>query len=76
MFHRFYRNNIIVGNARETFFINQLKLDKKIVFSDKGDFLANDKYTFEIGGKGKTFKQIKNAENARVVSDDIESSLG
>jgi predicted AAA+ superfamily ATPase len=69
-------NNINIGNARESFFINQLKLDNKIAFSDKGDFLVNGKYTFEVGGKGKSFKQIKGVDNAWIVSDDIEFSVG
>ncbi len=37
----------------------------------KGDFAVNG-YTFEIGGKNKTKKQIKNVENAFIVKDDIE----
>lgn len=69
-------NSINTGNARETFFINQLKLNHKIVFSNHGDFLVNNKYTFEIGGKGKTHKQIKDVKNSWVVADNIESSLG
>ncbi|GAB6192352.1 hypothetical protein JCM39068_21010 [Desulfocastanea catecholica] len=28
--------------------------------------------TFEIGGKGKDFKQINDVENSYVVADDIE----
>ena len=37
----------------------------------KGDLTVNG-YTFEIGGKNKTKKQIKNIENAFIVKDDIE----
>ncbi|WP_156920234.1 hypothetical protein [Lebetimonas sp. JS032] len=32
----------------------------------KGDFVVNE-YTFEIGGKNKTKKQIKNLEYAYIV---------
>ena len=42
------------------------------MYSDKGDFLINDKYVFEIGGKDKSKKQIEGIENAYVAADDIE----
>jgi hypothetical protein len=37
-----------------------------------GNFLVDEKYTFEIGGKDKSFKQIKDISDSYVVSDDIE----
>jgi len=40
--------------------------------SEKSDFLVDDKYTFEIGGKNKTRKQIAGIENAYVAADNIE----
>lgn len=60
------------GNLRETFFINQLKNKNHITYTDNGDFMINEKLTFEIGGKNKTNKQIKDVENAFTVLDDIE----
>ena len=48
----------------------------KITASDKGDFLINDKHVFEIGGKGKPFKQIKDVGNAYVVADRMEIGAG
>ncbi|PKP36681.1 MAG: AAA family ATPase, partial [Bacteroidetes bacterium HGW-Bacteroidetes-15] len=36
-----------------------------------GDFEIDGKFIFEIGGKNKTYKQIKNEKNAFIVSDDI-----
>ena len=39
----------------------------------KGDFIVNNKYTFEIGGKGKDHKQIQGVKNAWLVKDDIET---
>jgi hypothetical protein len=36
------------------------------------DFLVDGQYHFEIGGKGKTHKQIRNLSKAYVVKDDIE----
>jgi predicted AAA+ superfamily ATPase len=64
--------NLNVGNLRETFFLNQLKVVSKVNLSTKSDFIVNDKYTFEIGGKNKTNKQIKGINNAYLVKDNIE----
>ena len=35
-----------------------------------------DKYTFEVGGKGKKYNQIKDIPNSFVVADDIEIGSG
>lgn len=59
------------GNIRETFFANQLGYTHKIMYSDKGDFLINEKYVFEIGGKDKSMKQIATIENSFIAADDI-----
>ncbi|MBX9808682.1 MAG: AAA family ATPase, partial [Flavobacteriaceae bacterium] len=45
------KENINIGNVRETFFLNQFKDLHEINLSDQADFLVNKKYTFEIGGK-------------------------
>jgi len=68
--------NINVGNVRETFFYNQLKFSGKINASKESDFLVNNSYTFEIGGKNKKRKQINNIKNAYLVKDDIEIGSG
>ncbi|MCD4772992.1 MAG: hypothetical protein K8R41_06365 [Bacteroidales bacterium] len=41
-------------------------------YSKESDFLVDDKYVFEIGGKGKSQKQIAGIKNSFVVKDDIE----
>lgn len=64
--------DVNIGNARETFFYNQMRLNHEVVSSDIADFTI-DKYTFEIGGKNKNQKQIESVEDAFVVKDDIES---
>lgn len=63
--------NSNVGNIRETFFANQVGHKNKLNYIDKGDFLVNAKYVFEIGGKNKTNKQIAEIENAYTVIDDV-----
>lgn len=61
-----------LGNIRETFFINQLYGHYEIRLAQKGDFIINDNYIFEIGGKSKNQKQIANLENAFLVKDQVE----
>lgn len=61
-----------IGNVRETFFVNQLRYKYAIAFSVQSDFLVEGKYTFEIGGKSKNKRQIKNISDAYIAADDIE----
>jgi hypothetical protein len=65
-----------IGNIRETFFVNQLKCSNMINLSPTADFLINEKYTVEVGGKNKKQKQIAGIENALIVKDDIEIGHG
>ena len=65
-----------IGTIRESFFANQLQLDYDVSVPSKGDFLIDEKYTFEVGGKNKSFKQIKDIENSYVVADNIEVGFG
>jgi len=67
--------DVNIGSQRESFFISQLnKFDIK--YSKKGDYTIDDKYVFEIGGKTKSFKQIKDMDNSFVVADDVEVGFG
>jgi hypothetical protein len=69
--HYAYCNNAEIGTIREVFF-NSMLFRYNVQIPQKGDFLVNQIYIFEIGGKNKTKKQIKNVENSYIVSDDIE----
>lgn len=60
------------GNVRETFFANQLGDKHLLSFHETADFFVDQTYSFEIGGKDKSGKQINNLKNAFIVSDDIE----
>lgn len=62
-----------IGNIRETFFLNQLKVNHQVFNSTLGDFKI-DTMDFEVGGKNKGLKQIKNAKHGFLVKDDIETS--
>jgi hypothetical protein len=60
-----------IGNVRECFFYNQMKLNFEVFWTDKGDFKIEE-YTFEIGGKQKNQAQVADIKNAFIVKDDIE----
>lgn len=65
-----------IGTVRETFFLSITSKKHRVNYPKKGDFLIDNKYLFEIGGKNKSFKQIKDIENSFVVADDIEIGFG
>lgn len=60
-----------IGNVRETFFMNQLRVVSDPITSQVSDFLVGNR-TFEVGGRNKKKKQIRDVECAFVVKDDIE----
>ena len=60
-----------VGNIRETIFFGWLRATHKITASSAADFKVG-KYTFEVGGRKKGQRHIKDIDNAFVVKDDIE----
>lgn len=64
-----------IGNIRETFFYNQMRLNHPICTSAVSDFEIGG-MTFEVGGKTKSKKQIDTATNGYVVRDDIEYACG
>lgn len=64
-------DTVNIGNLRETFFYNQLRVSYDIISSRISDFRIGD-VTFEIGGKNKSQRQIRNINNAYIVKDDIE----
>ncbi len=67
--------NTNIGNARETFFQNQMRLTGKLKNSRESDFRIGP-YTFEIGGKNKGQRQIAAVPDSYVVKDDIEYGNG
>lgn len=64
------------GTLRETFFLNQLSAVADVKYPRKGDFLVNHKYLFEVGGRNKTFDQIKDVPNSFLAIDNIETGFG
>ena len=64
-----------IGNVRETFFMNQMRVHHDILSSPISDFQIGNK-VFEIGGRNKGQKQLQSASDGYVVKDDIESGGG
>ncbi len=76
LMHALGGSNVNVGKIRETFFINQLSTVHKVNYADKGDFLVDDTWLFEVGGHKKTFRQIANEPNSFLAVDDVEIGFG
>lgn len=64
-----------IGNLRETFFYNQMRVNHDVRASKASDFCIGD-YTFEIGGRKKGKQQIEGIDGGRIVKDDIEVGHG
>ncbi|MEK6783086.1 MAG: AAA family ATPase [Bacteroidota bacterium] len=64
-----------IGSLRETFFLNQLRnAGYSVSLPSDGDFLVNQKWTFEVGGQSKGESQIKKIRNSYLVLDGIETA--
>ena len=63
------------GNLRETFFLNQLKVNHDVTSSKYGDFMVDSAYIFEIGRASKTSKQIKGVPQAFIAADEIKNGV-
>lgn len=65
-----------IGTVRETFLLNQVRNAKiKTTLPKNGDFFVNDIH-IEVGGKGKTNKQIKEQKAHIIAADNIEIGYG
>jgi predicted AAA+ superfamily ATPase len=64
------------GTLRETFFLSQVLPIHRVEIPKNGDFIVDNKFTFEIGGKKKGKKQIEEIKDAWIVKDDIETPIG
>ncbi len=61
------------GTIRESFFVSQLTPGHQVHYHDRGDFMVDDRFVFEIGGAGKTGSQLDGRADSYLVSDDIET---
>lgn len=69
-------SKVNVGCLRETFFLNQTRCAHNVSMPIQGDFLVDNKYLFEVGGKGKSFSQIADLPNSFLAVDNIETGHG
>ena len=71
-----YCENCEIGTIRETFFANQVSSANSLHISKQGDFLIDKRYIVEVGGKDKSFDQIKDIKESFVAADDIVIGKG
>jgi predicted AAA+ superfamily ATPase len=71
-----YCESIDIGTIRESFVLNQLRQAHTVAYSTVGDFLVDGKFTIEVGGKNKSFNQIKDIDNSFLAVDDVEIGVG
>lgn len=69
-----FDNNI--GTVRETFFYNALSSTHDVIAASGGDFTIDSKWIFEVGGKNKSFNQIKEIQNGYIAADETEHGFG
>ena len=69
-------DSVDVGNMRETFFWNQLSRCYTVNTPSKGDFRVSGKYLFEVGGRKKSFEQIKDIKDSYLAVDMLEIGNG
>ena len=69
--------NVNTGTVRETFFLNQLRsAGHQVLYPKQGDFLIDGKYLFEVGGRRKSFDQIRDIADSYLAIDDEEVGRG
>ncbi len=65
-----------IGQVRETYFLNQLKVMHEVHTPPFGDFLIDREHIFEVGGLNKSFEQIGAAAHAYLAIDDLKVGQG
>jgi len=73
--HYSYCDQVEIGTIREVFFMSMFD-EKDLTLPSKGDFSIEDTYIVEVGGKTKSYNQIKEMPKSYIVSDDIEIGSG
>ncbi len=65
-----------IGAEREAAFASFVGVGHTVTYAREGDFIVDGRYLFEIGGKGKSFAQIRDMPDSFIASDDIEFGFG
>lgn len=68
-------DGVNIGNLRETFFYNQMRVASDVTSSKVTDFRIGS-HIFEVGGHKKGTRQLKGDTQGVVVRDDIELGHG
>jgi predicted AAA+ superfamily ATPase len=71
-----YTKEADIGTVRETFFLSQLAHSHAITAAAQGDFLIDQTFCVEVGGKNKGFTQIKDLHESFLALDDLERGFG
>ncbi len=74
--HYCYCDEVQIGTVRESYFVNQLQNSHRITAAKRGDFMIDDLYTVEVGGKNKSFNQIKDVKKSFIAVDNLEVGFG
>jgi len=72
LFYALNSEMVNTGNLRETIALNQLSVNHKVFLHEKADFLVDDKFVIEIGGKNKDNRQVRDFDHSFKFLDDIE----
>lgn len=64
-----------LGTIRETFFYNQVSVNHHVHYTKHTDFLVDNQWSFELGGKDKSKKQIEDIDKAWLVKDHLEQPI-
>lgn len=65
-----------IGSRRETFLLNSLPDSIEARAADQGDFLIQNRFTLEVGGRNKDSSQIRDIPDAYLALDGIPSGSG
>ena len=65
-----------IGTMRETFVASMLSQAHRLSEPPAGDFLVDEKFILEVGGSTKTYRQIADMQDAFLVVDGVESTIG
>lgn len=66
-----------IGTIRECFVVNQLSTMHTVEYGkEQGDFKVDGKFTFEVGGKDKSFQQIANIPNSYILAENLDFPIG
>jgi predicted AAA+ superfamily ATPase len=73
LFYALNHEMVNTGNLRETFALNQLSVNHAVFLHEQADFMIDNKFIIEIGGKNKDTRQIRGFAGSYLFQDDIET---